>query len=144
MIPQKEMVDHREHIRYRVPKDSFIAIGSDEPILGQIIDISMGGIAFRYMDSKKPTDELHLHIFLTEGDMSLGQVPIKAVSDHEIPNTVLYKTVDEIQNYAAMWCAVWGPDAAPGIAAATLHPEPHHRYCLDFTHSILKELTQSQ
>jgi len=96
MIPHKEMVDHREHIRYRVPKDSFIAIGSDEPILGQIIDISMGGIAFRYMDSKKPTDESHLHIFLTEGDMSLGQVPIKAVSDHEIPNTVLYKTVDEI------------------------------------------------
>jgi c-di-GMP-binding flagellar brake protein YcgR len=96
MIPQEEMVDHREHVRYRVPKDSFVTIGSDEPILGQIMDISMGGIAFRYMDSKKPTDESRLDMFLTEGDMCLGQVPIKAVSDYEIPNTVLCKTVDEI------------------------------------------------
>jgi c-di-GMP-binding flagellar brake protein YcgR len=60
------------------------------------MDISMGGIAFRYMDSKKPTDESRLDMFLTEGDMCLGQVPIKAVSDYEIPNTVLCKTVDEI------------------------------------------------
>jgi c-di-GMP-binding flagellar brake protein YcgR len=96
MSPEEEMVDHREHIRYQVPGGSFVTIGSDEPIMGQIIDISMGGIAFRYMDSKKLTEESHLDMFLTEGDMCLGQVPIKAVSDHEIPNTVLCKTVDEI------------------------------------------------
>lgn len=96
MIPEEEMDDHREHIRYQVPKDSFVTIGSDEPIMGQIIDISMGGIAFRYMDSKKPTDESHLNIFLTEGDVCLDRVPIKAVSDYEIPNTVLCKTVDQI------------------------------------------------
>ena len=96
MSPEEEMVDHREHVRYRVPKESFVTIGTDEPIMGQIIDISMGGIAFRYMDSKKPTDESHLNMFLTEGNVCLDQVPIKAVSDHEIPNTVLCKTVDEI------------------------------------------------
>jgi hypothetical protein len=37
-----------------------------------------------------------LDIHLTEGEISLDRVPIKAVSDYEIPNTVLFKTVDEI------------------------------------------------
>jgi hypothetical protein len=103
MIPQKEMVDQRKHKRYVVPTGSFVVLGPHGPILGQIIDISMGGVAFRYMNSRKPKDESYLDIFLTEGDLSLGRVPFKTVSDFEIPNTILYKIVDPIPiGYKAM------------------------------------------
>jgi hypothetical protein len=94
MIPYKEIVDHRAHQRYRVPINSYISLGSDDRVLGQIIDISLGGIAFRYMGSEKLPDESHLDIVLTEGDLYLSKVPFKTISDYEIPNTVLCKTVD--------------------------------------------------
>jgi hypothetical protein len=96
MIPKKEIVDQRKHKRYQVPTNSYISLGSDDFVLGQIIDISMGGIAFRYMGSEKLPDESHLDIFLTEDDLCLGKVPFKIVSDYEIPNTVLCKTADPI------------------------------------------------
>ena len=96
MIPQKEMVDQRKHKRYVVPTGSFVVLGPHGPILGQIIDISMGGVAFRYMNSRKPKDESYLDIFLTEGDLSLGKLPFKTVSDFETLNVVLPKVVDPI------------------------------------------------
>jgi hypothetical protein len=96
MIPDKKIVDHRAHQRYQVPTNSYVSLGSDDRVLGQIIDISLGGIAFRYMGSQKLPDESHLDIVLTEGDLYLSKVPFKTVSDYEIPNTVLCKTVDPI------------------------------------------------
>jgi hypothetical protein len=96
MIPNKEIVDQRKRKRYQVPTNSYIFLGSDDFVLGQIIDISMGGIAFRYMGSEKLPDESHLDIFLTEDDLCLSKVPFKTVSDYEIPNTVLCKTADPI------------------------------------------------
>jgi c-di-GMP-binding flagellar brake protein YcgR len=96
MIPNQETVEQREHKRYQVATDSYISLGSDQPVLGQIIDISMGGIAFRYMGSETLPDESHLDIYLTENDMCLGKIPFKTVSDYEVPNTVLCKTVDRI------------------------------------------------
>jgi hypothetical protein len=103
MIPKKEIVDQRKHKRYGVPTGSFVVLGSHGSIIGQIIDISLGGVAFRYMNSRQPRDESYLDIFLTEGDLSLGKVPFKTISDCEIPNTVLYKVVDPIPiGYKAM------------------------------------------
>ena len=92
----KRTVERRKHKRYQVPAGSFVALGPHNTILGQIIDISMGGLAFRYMDSKKPTDGSHIDIFLIERDFCLGKVPIKSVSDYEIDNTVVCKIVDGV------------------------------------------------
>ena len=96
MIPNQQTVDQREHKRYQVPTNSYISLGSDQPVLGQIIDISMGGMAFRYMGSEELPEESHLDIYLTENDLCLSKIPFKTVSDQEIPNTVLCKTVDRI------------------------------------------------
>lgn len=96
MNPNKEMVDQRKHKRYQVPRNSYVSLGSADFVLGQILDISMGGIAIRYMGSERLPDESHLDIFLTEDDLLLSKVPFKTVSDYEIPNTVLCRTVDPI------------------------------------------------
>ena len=96
MSLNREIVDRRQYKRYQVPTNSYISLGSNDPGLGQIIDISMGGIAFRYMGSEKLPDQSHLDMFLTEGDLCLSKVPFKTVSDYEIPNTVLCKIVDPI------------------------------------------------
>jgi hypothetical protein len=102
MHPNKEIVDQRKHKRYQVPRNSYISLGSDDFVLGQIIDISMGGMAFRYMGSENLPDESHLDIFLTENDLFLSKVPFKTVSDYEIPNTVLCRTDDPIPSSCRM------------------------------------------
>jgi len=96
MTSQAEPAEQRQHKRYQVPVASFVAIGPHNSILGQIVDISMGGLAFRYMDSEKPTDNSYLDIFSTECDLCLRKIPFDAVSDYEIDNTVLCKVVDSV------------------------------------------------
>ncbi|MES0362944.1 MAG: PilZ domain-containing protein [Desulfobacteria bacterium] len=102
MTDTAEVVEQRRYKRYEVPTDSFVALGPQNSILGQIIDVSMGGLAFRFMDSKKPTDKSYLDIFLTERDFCLGKVPVKAVSDYEIDNTVTCKLVEGVYRCTAM------------------------------------------
>jgi hypothetical protein len=102
MTDRAEIVEQRRYKRYEVPTGSFVALGPQNSILGQIMDISMGGLAFRYMDSKKPIDESYLDIFLTERDFCLGKVPVKAVSNYEIDNTVTCKLVEGVYRYTAM------------------------------------------
>ena len=103
MTNRAELVEQRRHKRYQVPTGSFVALGPNDTILGQILDISMGGLAFRYLDSKKPTDCSYLNIFLTERHSCLGNVPIKSVSDYEIDNTVVCKIPDGVPlSYRAM------------------------------------------
>ena len=88
----------RKHKRYEVPIGSFVALGPNDTILGQIIDISMGGLAFRYIDSKMPTDASDLDIFLPERDFCLGKIPMKTISDYEIDNTVACKIVGGVHS----------------------------------------------
>jgi hypothetical protein len=61
--------------------------------MGQILDISMGGLAFRYINnhSEAPKRESYADIYLTEGDLCLEAVPIRAVSDFDAPDTVTCK-----------------------------------------------------
>jgi hypothetical protein len=96
MMSQAEPAEQRHHKRYQVPVGSFVTIGPHGSILGQIIDISTGGLAFRYMDSEKPTDDSYLDIFSTECDLCLCNIPFDTVSDYEIHNTVLCKVVDSV------------------------------------------------
>jgi hypothetical protein len=52
--------------------------------VGQIIDISRGGLSFNYVPTPELQDEsLELDIFLAGGSSYLYKVPFKAVSDSE-------------------------------------------------------------
>lgn len=88
-----EKTEHRKHTRYQVPEGSFVTLGPSSSVLGQILDISMGGLAFRYINSRSdaPKQESYVDIYLTEGDLCLAAVPVKAVSDFAAPDTVTCK-----------------------------------------------------
>jgi c-di-GMP-binding flagellar brake protein YcgR len=88
-----ETKENRRYTRYHVPEGSFVTLGPSSTIMGQILDISMGGLAFRYInnDSKTPTRESYADIYLTEGDLCLASVPIRTVSDFDAPDTVTCK-----------------------------------------------------
>jgi hypothetical protein len=78
--------EQRQYKRFQVPKGAFVGLGPYDTKVGQIIDMSMGGLAFRYVGMEEP---LHgeLDIFLSERDFYLGRIPFKTVSDFEMVST---------------------------------------------------------
>jgi len=99
MTADKQNVERRSHQRFQVPAGCFVSLGPDYTILGQIIDMSLGGVAFRHMGNTlclRPKDESYLDILLTEGAFSLSKVPVEAISDYEISDVVSNRLVDPI------------------------------------------------
>jgi hypothetical protein len=87
---RKPSAEQRAHKRFEVPMGSFVSLGSKGSVLGQILDVSMGGLSFRYIGDESDNGS-HLDIFSTEHHFHLGKVPFKPVKDFEIDNQVLYK-----------------------------------------------------
>jgi hypothetical protein len=83
MANKRPQVDRRKHDRCGVPTRSFVVLGHHGTILGQIIDISMGGLSFRYVDSIELPKKSHLDMHMSEHDL-------------EIPNTVACKIVEGV------------------------------------------------
>jgi hypothetical protein len=84
---RKEFADHRKHKRFQVPQGVFVGFGPHVNKVGQMVDLSLGGLAFRYIGTGESQDGSHLDIFMTDNDFYLGLIPFKTVSDFEIVQT---------------------------------------------------------
>lgn len=75
---KKDSTDRRKHKRFKVK--SGICKVNEKP--ADIIDISMGGMAFSYLDDGEWTDEtFDRGMLLGENDLHLEDVPFKVISD---------------------------------------------------------------
>ncbi len=94
MMPnRKETVNQRRYARFRVPKNAFAALGPDYIKVGQIINISMGGLAFRYVDGKGPSNASELDIFLAGRTFYLYELPFESVWD-SVTNEVPFSSIN--------------------------------------------------
>ncbi len=85
MIDTNEYSEKRRDKRFQVMSGAF-AVNSK---FGQIIDISMGGVSFRYVDRDEWENEREgLGILFGEDDLCLDKVPMQTVSDQVINNGV--------------------------------------------------------
>jgi hypothetical protein len=88
-------LERRKHKRYSIKDGSYATISPESKKLGQIVDISMGGLAFKYIDAKPETQKginIHETLFLSSMGYYVGDIDFKTiadheVSDHEIPTT---------------------------------------------------------
>jgi len=82
------MIEKRKHKRLHAPSDAVVFLRTSWPdftIVGKIIDVSSGGLAFFYTAASMQKDEPRkLDIILAGSRFSLSQVPFKTVSDVEI------------------------------------------------------------
>ena len=76
--------EHRQHTRFQVPGGVFVGFGPRANKVGQVVDVSMGGLAYRYVGSEESADGLHLDIFVAEHDFYMGAVPFSTVRDFQI------------------------------------------------------------
>ena len=87
MTKREKTLERRKHKRFQVPRDAFVGVGPYFNKVGPITDMSIDGLAFRYIGSEEPSNRSHkLDIFLTDGDFYLGKIPFETISDLEIVN----------------------------------------------------------
>jgi hypothetical protein len=83
MVYRAETVDQRQYNRFRVPKRVFVALRSHDVKVGQVIDMSVDGLAFSYI----PREELssgpfELQVFFAD-NVYVYRVPFKTIWDKE-------------------------------------------------------------
>ena len=75
---KQKILERRKHQRYSA-KTGSCAINNK---VGQIIDISMGGLSFSYIDRGDWSNEgVELGMLFGEGELCLDDLPLKIISD---------------------------------------------------------------
>lgn len=73
-----DLLERRKHKRYKAKSGTV----KTESKSGDIIDISMGGLSFSYVDSDNWTDEeFDCGMLMGERDLGLEDIPMKIISD---------------------------------------------------------------
>jgi hypothetical protein len=87
-----QVVEQRQYNRFRVPKRVFVALTSHDVKVGQVINMTMGGLAFRYIPCEQPSSgPSELQIFFA-GNAYVYKVPFKTIWDQEaeqLPSSTL-------------------------------------------------------
>ena len=84
--------ERRKFTRYSTKEGSYASISPDSTKLGQIVDISMGGLSFKYIDKKPITSNdknLQETLFLSSMGYYVGDIDFQTVSDYEVPDNLI-------------------------------------------------------
>ncbi len=84
MTSNGQMVERRKHKRFRVPKGIFTFLKPGYSKIGSVIDISSGGLAFRYIDGEEPSSGTNMDIFMFGDFFHMDNVPVRTISDIEL------------------------------------------------------------
>ena len=83
--------ERRKHMRPEVRNGAFAALSPQFVVIGQIVNVSKGGMAFRYIASKpRSNDALRLNILLTDGSFCLEKLGFRSVWDMPTPQEFAY------------------------------------------------------
>ncbi len=97
MVGRKRTVERRRNKRYKAVEGAYAAVSPNSHKLGQIIDISMGGLSFKYIDTSKDEKEKGKlsdeTIFLSSMGYYVGDLPFKTVSDYEVTNAPSFSSM---------------------------------------------------
>ena len=93
VINLKEFMDRRKLPRFIAQNGAYAAINNDSLKVGQIQNISKGGLALRYLDNGKQTEGPHkVDIFVSDNDFYLKNLPVKIISDVYIDSKIPFST----------------------------------------------------
>jgi c-di-GMP-binding flagellar brake protein YcgR len=81
---EKERVERRKHQRFQLPTSAFAGLGPYFGKVGRILDISMGGLAFRYVGLEEPNGATYIDIFMNDLDFYLRNLQCKTISDFPV------------------------------------------------------------
>lgn len=98
MVGRKRTVERRKNKRYKAVEGAYAAISPNSHKLGQIIDVSMGGLSFKYIDTSNEDESDNEStreetIFLSSMGYYVGDLPFKTVSDYELTDAPSFSSM---------------------------------------------------
>ncbi len=91
---RRGLVERRRGTRFRVENGCFAALFPRFAVVGQIMNVSRGGLAFDYLASEARTNgPSQLQILLTDHSFCLKTVPFRTVSDFAIPREFSFGSI---------------------------------------------------
>jgi hypothetical protein len=98
MVGRKRTIERRKNKRYKAVEGAYAAISPNSHKLGQIIDVSMGGLAFKYIDTSDDDDIKSAQlpeetIFLSSMGYYVGDLPFQTISDYEVTNAPSFSSM---------------------------------------------------
>jgi len=87
-------VERRAHRRFRPKEGTYAVLSGPVSKMGQIIDVSRGGLAFRYIDiGDRPRETCVLDILREDNSFRLENVGFKIVSDLDASKDFPFSTI---------------------------------------------------
>lgn len=84
-MTRKGFVERRKHERFEVRDDTPVILRSNNSRVGSAVDVSMGGLGFRYVGRMKPVNEsARLSILPLEDAPCLYRIPCRLVWDCKV------------------------------------------------------------
>ena len=94
MTNMKEIMERRKHRRFQAQGGAYAALNNGSLKIGQIHNISKGGLAFRYIANGEPAEGPYkVDIFVTDNDFYLKKIPFKTVSDATLDAEIPFSTI---------------------------------------------------
>ncbi|WP_035236461.1 PilZ domain-containing protein [Desulfobacter vibrioformis] len=97
MVGRKRTIERRRNKRYKAVEGAYAAISPNSNRLGQIIDISMGGLCFKYIapanKSSDPEEKNEESIFLSSIGYYVGDIPFQTIADYEITDAPSFSSM---------------------------------------------------
>ena len=86
-MEKESPVEKRRHQRFIAQDGAFAVVKCQVSKVGQILDISMGGLALHYIANGTPSNSSYtLDILLSGNGFYLERIPFETITDIEIPN----------------------------------------------------------
>ena len=86
--------ERRKNIRFKAAQGAYAVLGPETSKLGQIKDISMGGLAFKYLaDEARSNGAGELDIIIRQNCLCVKNIPVQTVSDFELARENAFSTV---------------------------------------------------
>ncbi len=91
----KSIKERRKHQRYDIKDIAFAIIRSEaEEELGQIVNISMGGLAFQYFIGNREFQKAdRLDVLLADSGVHVENLEFHVVDDHELVNELPFSSI---------------------------------------------------
>jgi PilZ domain len=95
MLNSKETIERRSNERYQVQQGVYALLKNGSSKLGQIKNISTGGLAFMYINHEEQIGEpIEVDIFISGNGYFLKGIPCKKISDIHVDNFVPFSTFE--------------------------------------------------
>lgn len=97
MVGRKRTIERRRSKRFKAVEGAYAAISPNSNKLGQIIDISMGGLCFKYIDTENESEIKEKRnkesIFLSSMGYYVGDLPFQTICDYELTDTPSFSSM---------------------------------------------------